>query len=87
MKYPFCPHAVRLHEPTWNDGARLVEIWSSTLASCTMPRLDVLRMSDIVAVLLSISTVKYKTARPVRNQIGTTLKWSAALGVPQRTSA
>ena len=83
---------IKVHEPTWKDGARSAEIWRSSLGAYAMPRLGRLPVSDVttadvMAVLLPIWNEKRETARRVRQRIGAVMKWAVAQGFRQDNPA
>ena len=83
---------IKVHEPTWKDGARSAEIWRSSLGAYAMPRLGRLPVSDVttadvMAVLLPIWNEKRETARRVRQRIGAVMKWAVAQAFRQDNPA
>ena len=76
---------IKVHEPTWRDGARSADVWRSSLRDYAMHRLGRVPVSDVstadvMAVLLPIWNEKRETARRVRQRIGTVMKWAVAQG-------
>ena len=83
---------ITLHAGNWRDGGKTRAQWQASLRDYAMPRLGRLHVSavttaDVMAVLLPIWHDKRETARRVRQQIGTVMKWAVAQGHRQNNPA
>ena len=79
-----CSHVIELRRPTWSN-AKHSDQWRNTLATYANPiigsrSVDEVDSGDVLAVLISIWTVKNETASQVRQRMDPVFDWAIAQG-------